>query len=218
MYDRRSTCEDLNQSLVLRSTSCWEWWMLHLDRILDRWVFEFEKMMKESLSVFVCRGSTWKLLNSSSSWSEAQLVNAVLWGTFWITQHLNAFLWECVCVSLSLRYHSWQTVHGLLLLPFETVWRCSHISQLNQGECSQQASDDVFFTFVGLIWWNCKGNFYYSFDSWYSCTLSLQSYFYNDDAFNFNYAQAKAALGCYQEAEEVGISFMMAMWNLMTWS
>lgn len=33
--------------------------------------------------------------------------------------------------------------------------------------------------------------------------FSLQSYFYNDDAFNFNYAQAKAALGSYQEAEEV---------------
>lgn len=31
----------------------------------------------------------------------------------------------------------------------------------------------------------------------------LQNYFYNDDAFNFNYAQAKAALGSYQEAEEV---------------
>ncbi len=32
---------------------------------------------------------------------------------------------------------------------------------------------------------------------------SLQSYFYNDDSFNFNYAQAKAALGNYKEAEEV---------------
>ncbi|XP_056891670.1 intraflagellar transport protein 56 isoform X3 [Takifugu flavidus] len=31
---------------------------------------------------------------------------------------------------------------------------------------------------------------------------SIKSYFYNDDAFNFNYAQAKAALGSYQEAEE----------------
>uniref|UniRef100_A0A8C1FFI3 Intraflagellar transport protein 56 n=1 Tax=Cyprinus carpio carpio TaxID=630221 RepID=A0A8C1FFI3_CYPCA len=32
---------------------------------------------------------------------------------------------------------------------------------------------------------------------------SLKSYFYNDDTFNFNYAQAKAALGNYREAEEV---------------
>lgn len=32
---------------------------------------------------------------------------------------------------------------------------------------------------------------------------SVKSYFYNDDAFNFNYAQAKAALGNYKEAEEV---------------
>lgn len=32
---------------------------------------------------------------------------------------------------------------------------------------------------------------------------SWQAYFYNDDTFNFNYAQAKAALGNYEEAEEV---------------
>ena len=33
--------------------------------------------------------------------------------------------------------------------------------------------------------------------------LFFQGYFYNDDTFNFNYAQAKAALGNYKEAEEV---------------
>jgi len=33
--------------------------------------------------------------------------------------------------------------------------------------------------------------------------VSRQSYFYNDDTFSFNYAQAKAALGNYKEAEEV---------------
>ncbi|XP_067936520.1 intraflagellar transport protein 56-like isoform X1 [Watersipora subatra] len=32
---------------------------------------------------------------------------------------------------------------------------------------------------------------------------SIKSYFYNDDTFNFNYAQAKAAVGNYKEAEEV---------------
>lgn len=32
---------------------------------------------------------------------------------------------------------------------------------------------------------------------------SIKSYFYNDDAFSFNYAQAKAAVGNYKEAEEV---------------
>ncbi|KAM4671325.1 intraflagellar transport protein 56 isoform 1-T1 [Amazona ochrocephala] len=32
---------------------------------------------------------------------------------------------------------------------------------------------------------------------------SVKSYFYNDDIFNFNYAQAKAATGCFKEAEEV---------------
>ena len=31
----------------------------------------------------------------------------------------------------------------------------------------------------------------------------FQSYFYNDDTFNFNYAQAKAAVGNFKEAEEV---------------
>uniref|UniRef100_A0A8D3B409 Intraflagellar transport protein 56 n=1 Tax=Scophthalmus maximus TaxID=52904 RepID=A0A8D3B409_SCOMX len=32
---------------------------------------------------------------------------------------------------------------------------------------------------------------------------SVKGYFYNDDTFNFNFAQAKAALGHYKEAEEV---------------
>ncbi|KAK2544207.1 Ttc26 [Columba livia] len=32
---------------------------------------------------------------------------------------------------------------------------------------------------------------------------SVKSYFYNDDTFNFNYAQAKAAMGNFSEAEEV---------------
>ncbi|THD27062.1 Tetratricopeptide repeat protein 26 [Fasciola hepatica] len=32
---------------------------------------------------------------------------------------------------------------------------------------------------------------------------SIKSYFYNDDTFNFNYAQAKAAIGSYKEAQEV---------------
>ena len=32
----------------------------------------------------------------------------------------------------------------------------------------------------------------------------LQSYFFNDDVFDFNYVQAKAATGNFQEAEEVG--------------
>uniref|UniRef100_A0A3Q4G389 Intraflagellar transport protein 56 n=1 Tax=Neolamprologus brichardi TaxID=32507 RepID=A0A3Q4G389_NEOBR len=32
---------------------------------------------------------------------------------------------------------------------------------------------------------------------------SVKGYFYNDDTFNFNYAQAKAAIGNYREAEEV---------------
>ncbi|XP_078286959.1 intraflagellar transport protein 56 [Rhinoraja longicauda] len=32
---------------------------------------------------------------------------------------------------------------------------------------------------------------------------SVKSYFYNDDLFNFNYAQAKAAVGNFKEAEEV---------------
>ena len=41
------------------------------------------------------------------------------------------------------------------------------------------------------------------------CIFNWQSYFYNDDTFNFNYAQAKAAVGNYKEAEEVGYHFSM---------
>jgi intraflagellar transport protein 56 len=33
--------------------------------------------------------------------------------------------------------------------------------------------------------------------------LFFQTYFYNDDTFNFNYAQAKAQEGKWIEAEEV---------------
>ena len=36
----------------------------------------------------------------------------------------------------------------------------------------------------------------------------FQSYFYNDDTFNFNYAQAKAAVGNFKEAEEVQYLFL----------
>ena len=32
---------------------------------------------------------------------------------------------------------------------------------------------------------------------------SIRSYFVNDDTFNYNYAQAKAATGYYKEAEEL---------------
>ncbi|TGZ64529.1 hypothetical protein CRM22_006325 [Opisthorchis felineus] len=32
---------------------------------------------------------------------------------------------------------------------------------------------------------------------------SIKSYFYNDDTFNYNYAQAKAAIGAYKEAQEI---------------
>ncbi|KAK7112857.1 intraflagellar transport protein 56-like isoform X2 [Littorina saxatilis] len=34
---------------------------------------------------------------------------------------------------------------------------------------------------------------------------SIKSYFYNDDNFNFNYAQAKAAVGNFKESEEVAL-------------
>lgn len=40
------------------------------------------------------------------------------------------------------------------------------------------------------------------------CGFLFQSYFYNDDTFNFNYAQAKAAMGDFSEAEEVCIYFL----------
>ena len=37
----------------------------------------------------------------------------------------------------------------------------------------------------------------------------FQSYFYNDDSFNFNYAQAKAAVGNFKEAEEVRLLVLL---------
>lgn len=55
-----------------------------------------------------------------------------------------------------------------------------------------------------------------------SCSsLFCQAYFYNDDTFNFNYAQAKAALGNYEEAEEVrrliwNIYFLLILWSLLS--
>ena len=43
----------------------------------------------------------------------------------------------------------------------------------------------------------------------------FQSYFYNDDFFNFDYAQAKAAVGNFKEAEEVSFiaHFLVGMNN-----
>jgi len=41
--------------------------------------------------------------------------------------------------------------------------------------------------------------------------ICLQSYFYNDDLFNFNYAQAKAAVGNFKEAEEVSFIALLLM-------
>lgn len=57
----------------------------------------------------------------------------------------------------------------------------------------------------------CDCNYQQSADTlWVRISLTVlffsphfQSYFYNDDTFNFNYAQAKAALGNFKEAEEV---------------
>lgn len=42
----------------------------------------------------------------------------------------------------------------------------------------------------------------------------FQSYFYNDDIFNFNYAQAKAATGNTSEGEEVGTCFW-CIWMIL---
>ena len=44
---------------------------------------------------------------------------------------------------------------------------------------------------------------------------SIKSYFYNDDSFNFNYAQAKAANGNFKEAEEVPITTTVFLNNLV---
>lgn len=79
------------------------------------------------------RGITWKSLSSSFSWLEAQQANAVHWINVWSIRSLKTTLCEHVCFIcfFASRYYSRQTVHGLLLFPLETVWRCSHISQLS---------------------------------------------------------------------------------------
>ena len=40
---------------------------------------------------------------------------------------------------------------------------------------------------------------------------SIKGFFFNDDSFNFNFAQAKAILGSYAEAEEVNNVLCMCM-------
>ena len=44
------------------------------------------------------------------------------------------------------------------------------------------------------MWAVCEG--------WCGLSITIQSYFYNDDTFNFNFAQASAATGNFSEAEE----------------
>ena len=50
---------------------------------------------------------------------------------------------------------------------------------------------------------------------------SIKSYFFNDDTFNFNFAQAKAATGNYQEAEEIFLLItsdkMKADYTYLSW-
>ncbi len=43
----------------------------------------------------------------------------------------------------------------------------------------------------------------HQFDDVIIYLTSIQSYFYNDDTFNFNFGQAKAAIGSYKEAQEL---------------
>ena len=40
---------------------------------------------------------------------------------------------------------------------------------------------------------------------------SIKSYFYNDDTFNFNYAQAQAAMGSFKDAEQVREIFVVSI-------
>ena len=50
--------------------------------------------------------------------------------------------------------------------------------------------------------------------NWYHFLfVPSQSYFYNDDTFNFNYAQAKAAVGNFKEAEEVSAVYRLLLFD-----
>ena len=63
---------------------------------------------------------------------------------------------------------------------------------------------EFFILKYGLCWtwWKLRRPVF-SCHSSFICFSVFQSYFYNDDCFNFNYAQAKAAVGNFKEAEEV---------------
>uniref|UniRef100_A0A146KPY2 Tetratricopeptide repeat protein 26 n=3 Tax=Lygus hesperus TaxID=30085 RepID=A0A146KPY2_LYGHE len=55
----------------------------------------------------------------------------------------------------------------------------------------------------------CMASVYFlqkQFEDVHVYLTSIKSYFFNDDSFNFNYAQAKSALGNYKEAEEAFLS------------
>ncbi|KAF6200480.1 hypothetical protein GE061_004923 [Apolygus lucorum] len=55
----------------------------------------------------------------------------------------------------------------------------------------------------------CMASVYFlqkQFEDVHVYLTSIKSYFFNDDSFNFNYAQAKSALGNFKEAEEAFLS------------
>ena len=57
-----------------------------------------------------------------------------------------------------------------------------------------------------MTWWACSASCFFLLSQFEDVLVylnSIKSYFYNDDAFNFNYGQAKASVGNFQEAEEI---------------
>lgn len=130
---------------------------------------------------------------------------------------------------ISFRHNSRTTKYGLVLFPSQTIRWCHRLSQFDQSSLktrwkvnekwifsqfyvlnildekfdrlcpsdpqphssSRQTGSTSFFV---DLWRFSSGFFEFDF---------LQTYFYNDDTFNFNYAQAKAHEGKWKEAEEV---------------
>lgn len=80
------------------------------------------------------------------------------------------------------RYNSWSAMHGFILLFTWRIRECHGLFVFHQG----------YYQHTHCITTSIQERYCFT-----------QGFFFNDDNFNFNYAQTKAMLGSYAEAEEV---------------
>ena len=127
-------------------------------------------------------GSTWRLPSNTSSWYVTS--DSTPFQTKCIAVVPFYLLWYCdrKCEACAgrwerqwVRHDSWPAVHGCLLLSPQAVWWCPSLSQ----QVKLVFSNNI--NYFGILF-----------------PRSIKSYYYNDDVFNFDYGQAKAAVGNYQ--------------------